>query len=109
MSVATSFSATLPQLQPDNAGARLLLFGVRQIGVNGLNDACVAHAFVTAFGKEFQRPLVLLRVFMQELSAVSAGPTTRTARSTARSATRHPRCPPRARRSRGTSTRSGGP
>ena len=74
MSVATSFSATLPQLQPDNAGARLLLFGVRQIGVNGLNDACVAHAFVTAFGKEFQRPLVLLRVFMQELSAVSAGP-----------------------------------
>ena len=72
--VATSFTATLPQLQPEDPGARLLLFGVRQMGMHGLHDACVAHAFVTAFGKDFQRPLILLRAFMQEVSAMSAGP-----------------------------------
>ncbi|RYY23784.1 MAG: hypothetical protein EOP62_19185 [Sphingomonadales bacterium] len=74
MSVSTSFATALPALQPEDAGARLLLFGVRQIGVNGLYDACVAHAFVTAFGKDFQRPLVLLRALMQEMSAISATP-----------------------------------
>src|SRR6188768_667022 len=74
MSVGTALSNALPVLQPEDAGARLLLFGVRQIGMHGLHDACVAHAFVTAFGKDFQRPLILLRAFMQEMSAMSAGP-----------------------------------
>lgn len=73
MTVSTSLSAALPALQPEDAGARLLLFGIRQMGVHGLHDACAAHAFVTAFGKDFQRPLVLLRALMQEISAMSAG------------------------------------
>jgi len=51
-----------------------LLFGMRQMGANGLDDACAARAFVTAFGKGFQRPLILLRTLMMELSAVSARP-----------------------------------
>lgn len=74
MSVSTALSTALPALQPEDAGARLFLFGVRQMGSNGLHDACAAHAFVTAFGKDFQRPLVLLRALMQEMSAMSAGP-----------------------------------
>ena len=74
MSVSTTLSTALPALQPEDAGARLLLFGVRQMGMHGLHDACAAHAFVTAFGKDFQRPLVLLRALMQEMSAISTGP-----------------------------------
>ncbi|MES2988567.1 MAG: DUF6628 family protein [Pseudomonadota bacterium] len=74
MSVNTALSTALPALQPEDAGARLLLFGIRQMGANGLHDACTAHAFVTAFGKDFQRPLILLRALMQEMSAMSAGP-----------------------------------
>ncbi|RYY36305.1 MAG: hypothetical protein EOP59_14660 [Sphingomonadales bacterium] len=74
MSVSNTLATALPALQPDDAGARLLLFGVRQMGMHGLHDACVAHAFVTAFGKDFQRPLILLRALMQEMSALSAGP-----------------------------------
>ena len=74
MSVSTALSTALPALQPEDAGARLLLFGIRQIGMHGLHDACAAHAFVTAFGKDFQRPLILLRALMQEMSAISAGP-----------------------------------
>lgn len=74
MSVTTALSTVLPKLQPEDAGARLLLFGVRQMGMHGLHDACAAHSFVTAFGKDFQRPLILLRALMQEVSAISAGP-----------------------------------
>lgn len=74
MSATKTLAAALPALQPEDAGARLLLFGIRQMGAHGLNDACTAHAFVTAFGKGFQRPLVLLRALMAEMSAASAGP-----------------------------------
>ncbi|AQR73069.1 DUF6628 family protein [Sphingomonas sp. LM7] len=74
MSATKTLAATLPVLQPEDAGARLLLFGVRQMGAHGLHDACTAHAFVTAFGKGFQRPLVLLRALMAEMSTASSGP-----------------------------------
>lgn len=71
---ATNLATALPRLQPDHSGARLLLFGIRQMGAHGLNDACAAHAFVTGFGKGFQRPLVLLRALMQEMSAIATTP-----------------------------------
>lgn len=74
MSATKTLAAALPALQPEDAGARLLLFGIRQMGAHGLHDACTAHAFVTAFGRGFQRPLVLLRALMAEMSAASAGP-----------------------------------
>lgn len=74
MSATKTLSTALPALQPDDAGARLLLFGVRQMGAHGLHDACAAHAFVTAFGKGFQRPLTLLRALMADISRAAAGP-----------------------------------
>lgn len=64
----------LPRLQPDDPGARLLLFGIRQMGAGGLTDAAGAHAFITAFGRDFRRPLILLRSLMAEMSTASAGP-----------------------------------
>jgi hypothetical protein len=74
MNTLTSLATALPESQPQEAGARLLLFGIRQMGAHGLNDAAAAHAFVTGFGKDFRRPLVLLRALMAEMSSVSAGP-----------------------------------
>jgi hypothetical protein len=74
MSSTSPLAATLPTVQPDDPGARLLLFGLRQMGAHGLNDACAAHAFVTAFGKGFQRPLVLLRTLVAEMSAAASRP-----------------------------------
>lgn len=71
-SLAT-LGATLPRLQPEEPGPRLLLFGIRQIGVGGLHDAATAHAFVTAFGKSFRRPLLLLRTLMAGMSGVASG------------------------------------
>jgi hypothetical protein len=74
MAVSTRLTSALPALQPEDAGARLLLFGVRQMGANGLHDASAAHAFVIAFGRSFQRPLVLVRALVAEMSAASSGP-----------------------------------
>jgi hypothetical protein len=70
-SASNAVAATLPEIQPQGAGARLLLFGVRQMGMHGLNDACAAHAFVVAFGKGFRRPLIMLRALMREMATVS--------------------------------------
>ena len=73
MTTIHSLHETFQPLQPDDLGARLLLFGVRQMGARGLDDACAAHSFMTAFGKDFRRPLILLRTLMVELSAATAG------------------------------------
>lgn len=64
----------LPRLQPDDPAPRLLLFAFRQMGAHGIDDATAAHAFVTTFGKDFRRPLVLLRTLMLELSAAARRP-----------------------------------
>lgn len=74
MTTTRDFAALLHQPQSDDPAHRLLLFAFRQIGANGLDDACAAHAFVTAFGKDFRRPLILLRTLMMELSSVSTRP-----------------------------------
>lgn len=74
MTVSHTLAAALPALQPEDPGARLLIFGMRQIGANGLNDATAAHAFMTGFGKDFRRPLLLLRTLMAEMSAAAGGP-----------------------------------
>jgi len=74
MTAIATLGLALPRLQPDDPGARLLLFGIRQMGAGGLNDAAAAHAFVTAFGRDFRRPLILLRSLMAEMSTASAGP-----------------------------------
>ncbi|SOB87741.1 hypothetical protein SAMN06297144_2877 [Sphingomonas guangdongensis] len=67
-------TATLPHVQPDDAALRLVIFGVRQMGAHGLDDAAAAHAFLTGFGQDFRRPLTLLRTLMLELSEVSSRP-----------------------------------
>ncbi len=71
---AETLGSALPRIQPEDPATRLLLFGIRQLGAHGLGDAATAHAFVTAFGTGFRRPLLLLRTLMAEMSAASAGP-----------------------------------
>lgn len=74
MTLSPALTAELPAIQPEDPAARLVLFGFRQMATHGLADACAAHAFVTAFGKGFRRPLVLLRAFVAEISGTSANP-----------------------------------
>ncbi|HTG39725.1 DUF6628 family protein [Sphingomonas sp.] len=69
-----TLSTTLPHLQPSDPAARLILFGIRQMGAQGLQDAAASHAFMTAFGVDFRRPLLLLRTLMHEMSLRAARP-----------------------------------
>lgn len=62
----------LPALQPEAPGPRLLLFGLRQMGRHGVDDACAAHAYMTGFGVHFRRPLVLTRALVIEMSEASS-------------------------------------
>jgi hypothetical protein len=54
--------------QPDDPAARLVVFALRRMGAHGLADADAAHAYVTAFGKDFRRPLILTRTLLAEMS-----------------------------------------
>jgi hypothetical protein len=74
LSISAMTVAALPHAMPRCANARLALFAVRRMGANGLSDAHVAHAFVTAFGEGFRRPLVLIRALMADLAGSSNFP-----------------------------------
>jgi hypothetical protein len=56
---------------PLDRPARTLLFAVRRIAMEGLNDALAANTFLGLFGLAYRRPLVLLRALMAELARSS--------------------------------------
>lgn len=58
-------------IAPEDPAVRLIVFALRRMGAFGLADATASHAFMTAFGKDFRRPLVLQRAWVADLSAVA--------------------------------------
>ncbi len=60
-------------ITPDN---RLLLFAMRRMAFDGLQDAYAVTAMLNAFGMRYRRPLVLLRALMAELARVAQRPIT---------------------------------
>ncbi len=73
---ATALVHPLPRALPEGDAARLFLLAVRRMGAHGLDDAHVAGAFMTTFGAAFRRPLMAMRVMMNELAATSSAPIT---------------------------------
>ncbi len=63
----------LPHALPVCENARIALFAIRRMGANGLSDARAAHLLFTAFGRDFRRPLVLLRALMADLAGTASG------------------------------------
>lgn len=63
----------LPHLLPACPNARLALFAMRRMGGHGLDDARAAHALFTGFGRDFRRPLMLMRALMADLAASASG------------------------------------
>jgi hypothetical protein len=64
-------SAALPFAAPVEPNRRLLLYCLRRMGAHGLNDAHAANAMLGAFGLPYRRPLVMLRVFVQETAQMA--------------------------------------
>jgi hypothetical protein len=56
---------------PYGRSDRMLLFAIRRIAVDGLNDAHAAHAIFAHFGLGYRRPLVLIRALMAEIARAS--------------------------------------
>jgi hypothetical protein len=46
----------------------LLLFALRRMAADGIQDAHAAHAIFTGFGLSYRRPLLLLRILVSEVS-----------------------------------------
>ncbi|NIJ07284.1 hypothetical protein FHS31_000880 [Sphingomonas vulcanisoli] len=65
-------SARLVADAPDCPYPRLALFAVRRMAAGGIGDAFAAQAFISAFGVDFRRPLLLMRTFMTEMARISA-------------------------------------
>ena len=57
--------------QPDTLA---LLIALRRIAAGGIDDASAANLLMGAFGMGYRRPLMFLRVLMQEISRVSQQP-----------------------------------
>ena len=75
--MTTSSTVTLtalPHPLPTCPNTRIPLFAMRRMGGHGLADARAAHAMFSAFGESFRRPLMLIRAFMADMAAASAGP-----------------------------------
>ena len=55
----------------DHGGNRLFLFAMRRMAAAGVKDAHAANALLGHFGKNYRRPLVLMRAMMLELARAS--------------------------------------
>lgn len=67
-------SSSLNQLSPlpGGYGNRLFLYVMRRMATAGVNDAHAANAMLSAFGRSYRRPLVLMRAMMLELARTSS-------------------------------------
>lgn len=61
--------AMLQHALPDDAGSRLLLLAFRRLITQGSHDSAVANQFVRRFGMAFRRPLLLVRVLIDEMKS----------------------------------------
>ena len=71
VSPPATIANALPAAMPSDPAARLVLFGFRRMGAHGLDDARAAHAFLSAFGEGFRRPLTLMRAFMADCAGAA--------------------------------------
>jgi hypothetical protein len=73
MTIARAPTRMLPHPMPACPNGRLALFAIRRIGAHGMADAHAANAMLDGFGKDFRRPLVLMRALMADLATSANG------------------------------------
>lgn len=61
----------VPYPAPEQKTARTLLIALRRIAAGGLDDASATNLLMGSFGMGYRRPLMFLRVLMQEVSRIS--------------------------------------
>ncbi len=66
-----SFALLVPHAAPDQDVARTLLIALRRLAAGGVDDASAANLLLGTFGLGYRRPLMFLRVLLQEISRVA--------------------------------------
>lgn len=74
MTNQSTLAALVPHVAPTDRTARAILFGIRRVAIGGLNDAHAANAMIAAFGMQYHRPLMFLRVMVREVSRIAQQP-----------------------------------
>lgn len=69
---ASAVHPLLPHAAPASPQLRLVLYGLRRMAAGGIGDAYAAHAFLSACGLHYRRPLVLLRALVAEVARTGA-------------------------------------
>jgi hypothetical protein len=64
----------LPHLAPTLQPARNVLVAMRLMASNGTDDAHAANTMIATCGIGYQKPLIFLRILMQEISRVAKQP-----------------------------------
>ncbi len=71
MTAQSTINAITPHLAPTDLTARALLRAIRRIAAGGLDDAQAANVMLASFGMHYRRPLMFLRILMQEVSRIA--------------------------------------
>ncbi len=74
MTQPDALTLLIPHPAPDQKTARTLLIALRRIAAGGIDDASAANLLLGTFGMGYRRPLMFLRVLMQEISRVAQQP-----------------------------------
>lgn len=71
MQQTDAMTMLVPYPAPEQKIARTLLIALRRIAAGGIDDATATNLLIGCFGMGYRRPLMFLRVLMQEVSRVS--------------------------------------
>jgi len=68
--------ALIPGPVPNESGAHLLLLAIRRTITHGPHDPGIERKFEASFGRAYRRPLVLVRVLVNEIRAAACSSVT---------------------------------
>ena len=71
MTKLSALDALIPHAAPTEPVARTLLVAIRRLATGGLNDAHASNLLISNFGMHYRRPLLFLRIFLEEISRIS--------------------------------------
>jgi hypothetical protein len=71
---SVTIAKLLPHLAPAQQPARNVLVAMRLMAANGIHDAHAAQTMIATCGIGYQKPLIFLRILMEEVSRVAKHP-----------------------------------
>ena len=71
MTETATLEALIPHHVPSETVARTILVAIRRLAIGGLDDAHATNILMGDFGMDYRRPLMFLRILLNEVSQIS--------------------------------------